>query len=287
MNEYETIESGSSSGSIQATEASLSDKLQWIETTLQSILTTYKATNNTSLSKVAVFDTNSMTKKYQDYLDSEQLVIIYRELPGLYPNMPIADKILSASFFVYALEKEKYIVKQLIDEFTDTYNMTLQELTDNTYKFQFTNLTPIGSADNKGALYFQTWQFGATITVIDSITSIFDRVINIESTALSASKGLVSARFEKIPVYAEYSESTSQKKMILKYMHYVLTFSILDSDDTSVAYVKGLVYDSVNSVSVTYTSGDESITFTGKIRTALDDISEQGYPILNFIIERG
>jgi len=98
MNEFETIDSGASSGAINATEASLSDKLQWIETSLQTILTTYKVLNNTSLSKVAVVDTNSMVKKYQAYLDSEQLLVVYRELPGLYPNMPIADKILSASF---------------------------------------------------------------------------------------------------------------------------------------------------------------------------------------------
>jgi hypothetical protein len=286
-NELENYESSNEAGVFDKTSESLSDKLSFIETSIQTILTSYKLTKTTSLSKVAVVDTNSSVKKYSDYLESEQITVVYRELPGFYPNMPVADKIVTASFFVYALEKEKYVVKKIIDEFTDTYNTTLQELTSGDFKFQFTNLTPIGRADNKGALIYQTWQFGATITVIDSVTSIFNRSVTIGSYTLNATKGLVSAQLEKAPVYAEYAQDTSKKQLILRYMHYRLTFSVLDSDDSDAAYVKGLVYDSTEGFEVTYTSGTEDITFDAKIISAIDSVSEQGYPIINFTLERG
>lgn len=260
--------------------------LTFVEASLQTILNTYKVTNTTILEKVAVLDTNAEEKKYSTHLEKQQITIVYRELPGMMPSMPVADKIFSANFFVWALESEKKTVKDIISLFVETYNSTLQTTSTSKFKIQLTNLTPLGRADNTGALIYQTWQFGATITVVDEISTIFDRSVSIGGNLINAGKGLLSVFYELVPSYAEYPTGLYESKK-LRTIKQRLTFSILDSDDTAVLAVKTMIYNNTTEVAIVFTSTTLTATFTGKVVSASDGINEQGYPILKFIVERG
>ena len=260
--------------------------LSWIETQLQTILTAYKTTNTTVLEKVAIFDTNSENRKFNDYLEKEHLTIVYRELPGIMPSMPVADKIITANFFVYALENEKTAVKAIIDEFIEEYNSSLQTTTSAQIRLQLTNLTPIGRANNTGSIFFQAWQFGATITIIDQLTTIFSRTVAIGSNSIGALNGLLSLNYEIAPIYADYPQSQTENKK-LRYIKQRVTFTVLDSSDTDVVALKTLIYNNTTDVEITVSSNGKTASFSGKIISAIDSISEQGYPVLSFIIERG
>ena len=264
-------------------------ELTWIETQLQTALTTIKSTVTTSLVKVAVFDTNSMEKKYQDYLESEQITIVFRELPGMLPEMPIADKTIMGNLFVYAPEQEKEVVVALVDTFISTYNATYQSMNLGAYKvkFRFTNLTPIGRADNKGSKFYQAWQFGVTMLVIDELSTIQNRAVTYGGNTVNSANGLINFRFEKSPVFAEYPTSPSAEGKKIRYIKYKITFTVLDSSDTAVAALKALIYDTSYSATCLVTSGSSSLSFTGKIISAVEGASEQGYPTLTFVIERG
>lgn len=272
------------------------EELTYIETLVQTELDAYLANNSSNLAKASMVDTSSMVSKYSDYLDEQQITMVYRELPGMQPGMPVADKIINANIFVYALESEKLSVKAIIDNFIDNNKKTLHTMTNGGYKIklQFTNLTPIGNAGNQGSKIYQAWQFGVTITVIDTITSIFDREITLVDPDTSttrkynAGNGLVDVRFEKIPVYAEYPTDGGVSKKIYRYTNYILTFSIIDSLDVAVDFLSSLVLSQTkNTLSSAYKKGSKVISFTGKITSAIDDVSEDGYPMLTFTIERG
>lgn len=264
-------------------------ELTWVETQLQSALTTIKSTVTTSLVKVAMFDTNSMEKKYQDYLESEQITIVFRELPGMLPEMPIADKTIMGNLFIYAPEQEKEVVVALVDTFISTFNATYQSMNLGAYKikYRFTNLTPIGRADNKGSKFYQAWQFGVTMLVIDDLTTIQNRAVTFASNTVNSANGLINFRFEKIPVYAEYPISSTAEGKIFRFIKFRITFTVLDNSDTAVAALKALIYDTSYSGTCLVTSGSSSTSFTGKIISAIEGASEQGYPTLTFVIERG
>ena len=154
--------------------------LNWIETTLQGILDIYKASNDTTLEKVGVLDINALEKKFKDYLEKEQIIMTYRELPGTLPKMPIFDKIVNATMYVYAVENEKQTVKDIMDEFISTYNAVYNDTLSKI--LTFTNMTPLGNADNTGVVDYQVWQFGMIITNIDRLTSLHDRSVIISTT---------------------------------------------------------------------------------------------------------
>lgn len=264
-------------------------ELTFIETQLQFALTTLKLSVTTSLVKVAVVDTNSMEKKYQDYLESEQITIVFRELPGMLPELPLKDKTIMGNMFVFAPEQEKEVVVALIDTFISTYNATYQSMDLGAYtvKFRFTNLTPIGRADNKGGKFYQTWQFGITMLVIDDLTTIQNRAVTYAGNSVNSVNGLINWRFEKIPTYAEYPNSSSAEGKKIRYIKYRVTFTVLDSDDTAVAALKALIYDASYSGACIVNSGSSAISFTGKIMSAIEGAAEQGYPTLTFVIEKG
>jgi len=265
------------------------EELTFVETQLQSVLTTIKSSVTTSLAKVAVLDTNSMEKKYQDYLESEQLLLVFRELPGMLPEMPLADKTIMGNFFVYALESEKEVVVALIDTFISTYNATYQSMNLGAYKvrFRFTNLTPIGRADNKGSKFYQAWQFGVTLLVIDDLTTIQNRTVTFAGNTVNSVNGLIKFNFEKIPVYAEYPVASTAEGKKIRYIKYRITFSVLDNTNSAILALKALIYNSTYTGTCIVTSGTTTTSFTGKIINAVEGALEQGYPILTFVIERG
>lgn len=154
--------------------------LEWIETTVQALLDEYRVDNITTIQKVGVLDINALEKKFNDYLEKEQMILTYRELPGTLPNMPVFDKLTSANMYVYALENEKETVKEILNDFISTYNAT--KIDSLSMILYFTNLTPIGRADNTGAVDYQVWQFGINAVVISSLTNIYDRSIIVSTT---------------------------------------------------------------------------------------------------------
>lgn len=258
--------------------------LDFMQTTLQTGLNTILASNTTSkLKKVAVLNTNAFEKKFQSYLENEQITVVYRELPGLLPNMPIKDKVVSGNLFVYAPEDEKEVVEDLVDNFIKTYNATFQ--TDRVLRF--TNLTPIGRADNTGAIFYQLWQFSVTALVIDKMGSIYNRSVTIGTSTLNAARGLITASYTRQPVYGEYPNDSGGVNRIFRYEKGVLQFSFLDSFDTIAMTYKDLAYSSQTSTSVTFVSGSDSITFTGSITLVNDTATEGQFPVITITIERG
>lgn len=327
--------------------------LTWIETQLQAILDTYKETNETTLVKVGVLNINALEKKFKDYLEEEQMLITYRELPGTLPNMPVFDRIINSNMYVYALENEKTAVEYIINKFISTYNATVQSSISR--EFHFTNLTPLGEAENTGALDYQAWQFGMLATVKDSLTSLIDRYVEITpdggewvasdedywdengtsggdydvaggdptgtaSTFLpsateltediagrvtdfnlnvryykveydyqkyNVTNGLVNYIFEKVPIYAEYPVASNKTNKKIVYSKPKITFAVLDNDNTDVATLKDMIYDESYKFYMNVVSKSNSKKFAGFILSAIDSITENGFPLLTFVIERG
>lgn len=264
-------------------------EITFVETQLQAALDTVKTAVTTSLVKVAVVDTNSQEKKYQDYLESEQITIVFRELPGMLPELPVADKTILGNFFVYAPEAEKEVVVAVIDTFISEYNATYQSMNLGAYKakYRFTNLTPIGRADNKGSKFYQAWQFGVTITIIDDLSTIQTRAVTFAGFTANSANGLINFKFEKIPNYGEYPTENTGEGKVARFIKYRVTFTVLDYDDTAIKGLKALIYDTSYSGTCLVTSGTNTASFTGKIMTAIEGASEQGIPTLTFVIERG
>lgn len=329
--------------------------LTWIETKLQAILTAYKVNNTTALEKVGVLNINALEKKFSAYLEKEQILLTYRELPGTLPKMPVYDKITNANMYVYAVESEKVAVECIMNEFISTYNAT--EQTTISKILNFTNLTPLGDADNSGAIDYQAWQFGLMATIIDSLTTIHDRFVTITTTdnvwavadkayweaygesssdydvaggdptgvastylptathipvdtaarvtdyslnvayykitttvfsQLKVANGLVAYQFEKAMKYAEYPTSTTENGKTPIYYVPRVTIGVIDNDNAYVTALKDLVYsDTMDSKTVYVHSGDSYTWFDGYLISAIDAITENGFPLLNIVLERG
>jgi len=260
--------------------------LDYIETNLQTALDAYIAAENvTNLKKVAVLDTNAKDVKYQDYLEEEQITVVYREMPGFLPSMPVSDKVIAGNFFVYALEEEKEALKAVFDSFIEANNSVKDDTIN--MSFQFTNLTPIGRADNKGARFYQAWQMGVSATAYDKLTSIYDRQITIAGNTINIMNGLTSLDVIKEPNMTDYPKSAQAHGKKLRYIVKRVEFSVFDSSDTDVQGLKDLVYNEEHEVTVVITSDTKTDSYTGKIMQALDSSTIEDYPVLKFIIERG
>jgi hypothetical protein len=143
--------------------------LDFIKNALQTILNAIDSDLTVTIQNVNSFD--KAIKAPEDKL----IQIVYRELPGLMPSMQIKDRIINGTLTVVALEKYKETVIMLFSIFVETYNATFQ--TDR--KLQFTNLVPIGLADNIGSKIYQTWQMSVIANIQDKMATLFDKSLSI------------------------------------------------------------------------------------------------------------
>lgn len=163
--------------------------LEWIKTTLQTILDTYKENNITNLETVSVVDINTLKKGANVNADTI-LQLTFRELEGDKPNMPIMDRMIMGTMYVDAPEDEKVAVQTIITDFINTYNAT--EVISIEKILYMSNIIPLGSPDNNGSKIQQSWSFGLNAVVIGSLTNIYDRSIIISTTPNS----FISSDFE-------------------------------------------------------------------------------------------
>jgi hypothetical protein len=147
--------------------------LSFIQTQLQTRLNAA----TTLLRTVGVIDTNAMERPREAYTDAQTLLVIYRELSSILPDMPVRDRTINGVFTVIALESEKTVVKTIIDDFIETYNATLQ----GNIIMRFTTLVPLGSPTNIGAKMMQEWSFGFVGVIADTLNTLWDKSITVTS----------------------------------------------------------------------------------------------------------
>ena len=148
--------------------------LNFIKAKIQEILDTVGVAN-TTLKTVQIVTEKSDERTVKEYYDHETLLLVARELPSLLPQLPVADRFTSISITAHAVETEKAVVDDVINEFIDTYNGTKQSSIGGI--FYFTNLVPTGVRENIGAYRFGSWSFAITYRELSGITSIYDREI--------------------------------------------------------------------------------------------------------------
>jgi hypothetical protein len=152
--------------------------LTFIQNALQAILDAY--TGTTTLTKVSVVTIKSEERTLKDYTDAVTLLLVYRDLPSLLPQLPVEDRVQDGTFSVFARADEKEAVQDILNEFINTYNATQQTSIDGI--MYFTNAVPFGNAENVGAVKYSMWQFGVKFRTLQSIYSLYDREIQINST---------------------------------------------------------------------------------------------------------
>jgi hypothetical protein len=152
--------------------------LTFIQNALQAILDDY--TGTTTLTKVSVVTIKSEERTLKDYADAVTLLLVYRDLPSLLPQLPVEDRVQDGTFAVFARADEKEAVQDILNEFINTYNATQQTSIDGI--MYFTNAVPFGNSDNVGAVKYSMWQFGVKFRTLQSIYSLYDREIQINSS---------------------------------------------------------------------------------------------------------
>ena len=152
--------------------------LTFIQNAIQAILDAYNGT--TTLTKVSVVTIKSEERTLKDYTDAVTLLLVYRDLPSLMPQLPVEDRVQDGTFAVFARADEKEAVQDILNEFINTYNATQQTTIDGI--MYFTNAVPFGNSDNIGAVKYSTWQFGIKFRTLQSIYSLYDREIRINSS---------------------------------------------------------------------------------------------------------
>ena len=152
--------------------------LTFIKNAIQTILDAY--TSATALTQASVITIKSEERPLKDYSDSETLLLVYREMPSLLPQLPVEDRVTDGTFAIFARADEKTAVEAIINEFINTYNATQQTTIGGV--LYFTNLIPVGGSENVGAVKYSMWQFGVKFRTLSSIYSLYDREIRINTT---------------------------------------------------------------------------------------------------------
>lgn len=262
----------------------LDDIILFLETALNTSLTTYKASNTTNMIKVTVHNENSLEQKYSAYNDEVTITCTYRDLGSTVPNSPVKDAVHQGSLKIVALHSESKAVNEVFSSFIESYHAKQTE----SFVYYFKNIIPIGSVDNIGENDYMQWELPIIYIYQSQITNIFDRSVAFQANVITANNGLLYATLEKIVVAAEYPKSTTSAGYKPRYIKYQLTVVMLDATNVTVQAVKDYIYSStVGGMTFIYTSGTKSKTFDGLIISAKDSISESGFPLLTFVIEGG
>lgn len=256
----------------------------FIESTLQAYLTTYKATNITTLEYVKIQDIYSDDPK----IANEPILVqgTLRELPSVPTKSNFTDRTATFDIKLTCVQNERTAILYIMNQFFNDYHGT-HISSDVDGVLRVVPAVPYGKPENIGAYTYQTWAISIVFVLDGVLTTISDRSITYGANVLTSENGLISARLTRKLVYAEYPSSSSGAGVKPRYYVPELMFSMYDAENTVCGAFKALIYGSTNSITITYESGLESITFTGYLILAEDSINEQGFPVLTFQIQKG
>jgi len=250
--------------------------LNFIKNALQTILDTL----NTTLTHVTVQDVNSLEKGVAKK-EENILTIVYRANQGEVTTIKAKDRYVSGVLNFFVLESEKATIQALWDEFLETYNKTLQ-----TDRIIFAGqIAAIGPADNVGSKMYQLWQAQFDVQIIDSIGTLKDISITIDTETIDAESGLLSYtnRHEWVLAEAPIGNYITYAR---RYKINIIEISVLDMNNDFTDLMKTYLYDNIPESSVTITDVDTTITFNAEL-SITKSAQQKAFNSYQIIIRRG
>lgn len=250
--------------------------LNFIKTALQTILDTLE----TTLTHVTVQDVNSLEKGVAKK-EENILTIVYRANQGEVTTIKAKDRYVSGVLNFFVVENEKATVQALWNEFLETYNKTLQ-----TDRIIFAGqIAAIGQPDNVGARTFQLWQAQFDVQIIDSIGTLKDISVTIDSETIDAESGLLSYTNRHEWVLAE-APTSNYLTFQRRYKVNVIEISVLDMNNDFTDLMKTYLYDDLPESTVTITDVDTTVTFAAEL-SVTKSAQQKAFNSYQIIIRRG
>lgn len=249
--------------------------LDYIKNGLETILGGLDATLTVTMQKV-----NSL-EKGANKPEPNLVQCVYRELPSMLPKSAVPDRIIRGEMVIVALEEKKEIIDEAFSTFLSTYQATYN--TDRMY--YFSNLIPIGQADNIGAKTYQKWHLSVDVQIISNLSTIRDVAVVIGGITLNYQNGLIA--FDAVKSQEVATRPINQTERLLPiYQTLTITFRMLDIDDPFCDLIKSYIYAATPQVACTVTDGAEALTFSARITEIVKSAKDEAYSTILVTLRR-